>query len=150
MRFVLFIEMITYRWPSWWWKEHEKTNNILLSKDAAFLKLTRTRVHYYIKSKGLHQDTACYFAGFSIRSPLQCHRRFDWPGYWAFWFLSHFWHYLVWVPQFMKGYNNLQVIVRTTLISGVNNYKFFIYEISIINKRTLSFSAHGVIKEQSL
>ena len=76
MRFVSFIELITYRWPSWWWKEHEKTNIILLSKDAAFLKL-RTRVHYYWKSQGLHRDTACYFAGFSIRLPLQCHRCFD-------------------------------------------------------------------------
>ena len=40
MRFVSFIEMITYRWPSWWWKELEQTNIILLSKDAAFLKFT--------------------------------------------------------------------------------------------------------------
>ena len=41
------------------------------------LKFTRTRVHYYWKSRALHWYSPCYFAGFSIWSPLQWHWRFD-------------------------------------------------------------------------
>ena len=57
---ISFIDLITYMyiWPIWWsWK----TNIILLSKDAAFLKFTRTRVHHYWKSQGLHRDTAFFY-----------------------------------------------------------------------------------------